>query len=89
MMRALAVVSLLMLTGCAAAPVVAPPQIVTVTKVRYAPLPAADLLPCLAPAAPIRTGADVIAAWQGALAALSICNEQITNLRAISAKAKP
>lgn len=87
-MRALMLIPALVLAGCASAPVVAPPQIVTVTKVQYVPLPAADLLPCIVPDVPIRTGADVIAAWQGALAALAVCNEQVTNLRAISSEAK-
>lgn len=89
MIRAFILVPLLALAGCASTPVIAPPQIVTVTKVQYVPLPVSDLMPCVAPMVSIRTGADVIAAWQGALAALSVCNEQITNLRTISGQVKP
>lgn len=88
MTRLLTLLPILALAGCASAPAIAPPQIVTVTKMQYVPLPAADLLPCVVAPVAIRTGADVIAAWQGTLAALSVCNEQITNLRTINAKAQ-
>lgn len=86
MKHAMSMLPLLALAGCASAPVAAPPRIVTVTRVQYVPLPAADLEPCVVAPTPMLTGADVVAAWQAALEALAVCNDQITDLRAINAK---
>jgi hypothetical protein len=77
------------LTACASTPVAAPPQLVTVTKVRYVPMPAADLLPCTVTSGPIRTGADVVDAWQHALQALAICDAQISDLKRLNTQAHP
>jgi hypothetical protein len=73
--------ALLVLCGCASTPVAAPPQIVTVTKVQYVPMPAVDLLPCTVATQRIVTGADVIDAWQRTLQALAVCNAQVSDLR--------
>lgn len=75
--------------GCASTPVSAPPRIVTATKVQYAPMPAADLLPCTVATHQILTGADVVDAWQHALEALAICNAQISDLKRLSDQAHP
>lgn len=88
-MRILIIAILLALAGCASAPVVAPPQIVTVTKVQYVPMPTADLVPCIAPPTAITTNADLLWAWQHALAALAVCNAQIADLRHLNDKVKP
>lgn len=80
---------LLALAGCASAPVAAPPQIVTVTKVQYVSMPAADLVPCVSPPTAIKTNADLLWAWQHALAALAVCNAQIADLRHLNDKVKP
>lgn len=69
------------LAGCATTPVAAPPQVITVTKLRYVPMPAADLLPCKVATGQILTGADVVSAWQRTLAALAVCNSQISDLK--------
>jgi hypothetical protein len=76
--------ALLALCGCASTPVAAPPQIVTVTKVQYVPMPAADLLPCTIATQHIVTGADVIDAWQRTLQALAVCNAQVSDLRTLN-----
>ena len=69
------------LAGCATTPVIAPPQIVTVTKLQYVPMPPADLQPCTTDQTAILTGADVVSAWQRSLAALAVCNSQISDLK--------
>lgn len=79
---------LLALSGCASAPVVAPPKIVTVTKVQYVPLPAADLVPCVAAVATLVTNGDLWVAYQQALTVNEVCNSQITDLKRISAHAQ-
>ncbi len=68
------------LAGCASNPVVAPPQIIHVTRIQYTPLPAADLVPCRVARTPILTGADVVSAWQRTLSALAVCDSQISDL---------
>lgn len=88
-MRILIIAILLALAGCASAPVAAPPQIVTVTKVQYVPMPTSDLVPCIAPPTGIKTNADLLWAWQHALAALAVCNAQIADLRHLNNKVKP
>ena len=77
------------LAACAAVPVVAPPQVVTVTKLQYQPLPAADLIPCWYPQNKIVTVQDLLLAEQGAIQSLMVCNKQLDDLRAISGKQKP
>lgn len=84
----LATIALSALAGCANAPVTAPPKIVTVTKVQYVPLPAADLLPCVATATTIVTNADLWVAYQQALTVIGVCNGQITDLKRISSHAQ-
>lgn len=74
------------LGGCASTPVAAPPQIVTVTHVRYVPMPAADLLPCYYPKNPIRTNHDLLLSQQGAIRSLQVCNRQLDDLRSLNAK---
>lgn len=87
-MKALFVtLALLTLAGCANAPVTAPPKIVTVTKVQYVPLPAADLLPCVATATTIATNADLWVAYQQALTTIEVCNGQLSDLKRISSHA--
>jgi len=76
------------IAGCASTPVAAPPRIVTVTKVQYVPMPAADLLPCTVATHSILTGADVVNAWQHALEALAICNAQVSDLKRLSDQAQ-
>ena len=88
-MRILIVAAALILAGCASSPVIAPPQIVTVTKVQYVSMPIADLVPCIAPPTAIKTNADLLWAWQHALAALAVCNAQIADLRHLNDKVKP
>jgi len=87
--RILIVAAALILAGCASSPVIAPPQIVTVTKVQYVSMPTADLVPCIAPPMAIKTNADLLWAWQHALAALAVCNAQIADLRHLNDKVKP
>ena len=77
------------LAGCASAPVIAPPKIITVTKVQYVPMPASDLLPCTVATQRITTGADVVAAWQRTLQALAVCDAQVENLRRINVQHQP
>jgi hypothetical protein len=77
------------IAGCASTPVAAPPRIVTVTKVQYVTMPAADLLPCTVATQHILTGADVIAAWQRALQALAVCNAQVSDLKRLSDQGHP
>ena len=77
------------LSGCAAVPVAAPPQVVTVTKLQYQPLPKADLIPCWYPQNKIVTVQDLLLAEQGAIQSLMVCNKQLDDLRAISGKQKP
>lgn len=77
------------LAGCATTPVAAPPRIVTVTKLQYVPMPAADLLPCTVATHRITTGADVIAAWQRTLEALAICNAQVEDLKHLNDARQP
>lgn len=79
----------LALAGCAATPVTAPPRVVTVTRIQYAPLPAADLLPCLPPAGPLETNADLWMAYQATRVALSVCNGQIHDLERLSGTPPP
>ena len=83
-----AAVFLSALAGCASAPVTAPPRVVTVTRVQYVPLPAADLLPCVATATTIATNADLWVAYQQALTVIGVCNGQITDLKQISSHAQ-
>jgi len=87
--RILIVAAALILAGCASSPMMAPPQIVRVTTVRYEPMPAADLVPCVSPPTAIKTNADLLWAWQHALAALAVCNAQIADLRHLNDKVKP
>lgn len=90
MSRLMILLPLLALAGCASAPVAAPPELIHVTKVEYRPLPAADLVPCVAGfTGPLETGADVVAAWQSASAALAVCNGQIANLKQLSNETHP
>ena len=72
------------LVACATTPVAATPQIVTITKAQYVPLPAADLTPCTMATQQIATGADVVAAWQRTLEALAVCNAQIGNIKRLN-----
>lgn len=83
-----AAVFLSALAGCASTPVTAPPKIVTVTKVQYVPLPAADLLPCVTDATTLATNADLWVAYQQALTVIGVCNGQIMDLKRISSHAQ-
>ena len=78
-----------LMTGCAAAPVVSPPQIVTVTHIQYAPLPASDLLPCAYPMGLLETNRALLVAEQTAVRSLQTCNRQLDDLRSLSTKVKP
>lgn len=74
------------LAACASTPVVAPSQIVTVTHVRYVPLPAADLLSCVYPAGTLTTNQALLMAEQAAVRSLQVCNRQLDDLRTLDAK---
>lgn len=75
--------------GCASAPIAGTPQVVTVTKVQYAPLPASDLLPCAYPLGLLETNRALFVAEQAAVRSLQTCNRQLDDLRALSNKVKP
>ena len=77
------------MAGCAAAPIVSPPQIVTVTHIQYAPLPASDLQPCAYPFGLLETNRALLVAEQTAVRSLQTCNRQLDDLRVLSAKVKP
>ena len=88
-MKRLLILPLPALASCATTPVAAPPRIVTVTKVQYVPMPAADLLPCTVATQRILTGADVVAAWQRTLEALAVCDAQVSDLRRLNVQRQP
>ena len=76
--------ALILLTGCAAAPVAAPPQIVTITKIMYQPIPAAYLVACMVPRGTPQTNGDLLLLQQATLADLLACNVQLLKIKAIT-----
>lgn len=75
---------MLSLQACAGLPPVqAPPQVVTVTEVRYVEIPAADMLPCPQPAETATpTNADLLTHDRGETKAATCDEQQLEKVRA-------
>lgn len=74
---------MLSLQACAGLPPVqAPPQVVTVTEVRYVEIPAADMLPCPQPAETATpTNADLLTHDRGETKAATCDEQQLAKVR--------
>lgn len=77
------------LAGCAGRPVISPPQIVTVTKTAYIPIPAALLVPCLVPVGKPVTNSDLLILEQAFTVDLLACNSQLDKIRALKPPRQP
>lgn len=75
---------LLLIAGCAAVPVAAPPQIVTVTHTIYQPIPAAYLIPCLVPVGTPASNGELLLHDQAAMADLMACNQQLNRIKTLA-----
>ena len=71
-----------LLAACASTRVALPPSIVRVPEIRYLPIPAADLEPCMVPVGKPIVNSDLLLHDQAAMQDLKNCNKQLARARA-------